>query len=126
MTDRQDSLREAEDRRCAAMLANDLPALDTLIDPRLHFSHANGAVDDKVQYLAKLRGGRIVYLSIDWSDPVIIDLGDTALLTGRMTSRVTVDGAEKTLDNRVLSAWAYSGTWRLVAFQSTPLVAPKT
>lgn len=123
MTDRLKALRDAENARCAAMLANDLPALEGLLDPRLHFSHANGAVDDRKQYLAKLSGGRIVYLSIDWSEITTVDLGDTALLTGRMTSKVTVEGVAKTLDNRVLSVWGWTGVWRLIAFQSTPLPA---
>lgn len=115
----------AEARRCAAMLANDAAALDALLDPRLSFSHATGQVDDKPAYLAKMATGRIEYRAIDWSEEHVIALGDgAALLTGRMTSQVSVEGTEKRLDNRVLAAWAESGdSWRLVAFQSTPLKA---
>lgn len=115
------NLTEAEASRCAAMLANDLSGLDELIDPDLHFSHANGAVDDKSQYLAKMAAGRIVYRSIDWSEQKTTQLGDVGMMTGRMTSVVAVEGQEKRLDNRVLSIWRQTGTWRLLAFQSTPL-----
>ncbi len=125
MTTHIDTLAHAETARCAAMLANDAAALDRLIDPRLHFSHATGAVDDKPQYLAKMAAGRIKYLSIDWSEQTLTDLRGTGLVAGRMTSRVRVDGVEKTLDNRVLAVWAWDNGWRLLAFQSTPLVAPK-
>lgn len=113
----------AERERCGAMLANDAAALDALLDARLSFSHATGAVDDKAAYMAKMAAGRIDYLSIDWSEETVIPLGDgAALLTGRMTSRVRVEGVEKTLDNRVLAGWALGdGGWRIVAFQSTPL-----
>ncbi|MDG2001806.1 MAG: nuclear transport factor 2 family protein [Novosphingobium sp.] len=113
----------AERKRCDAMLANDNEALDALLDERLQFSHATGAVDDKPAYLAKMAAGRIVYTSIDWSEGTVIALGDeAALLTGRMVNSVTVEGAEKQLKNRVITAWAKSdGEWRLVAFQSTPL-----
>ncbi|PXA85477.1 nuclear transport factor 2 family protein [Nostoc sp. 3335mG] len=115
----------AEKRRCVAMLANDTAALDALLDGRLSFSHATGAVDDKAAYMAKMAAGRIDYLAIDWSEETVIPLGyGAALLTGRMTSRVRVEGVEKTLDNRVLSGWALGeGGWRIVAFQSTPLKA---
>ena len=114
---------DAEKRRCAAMLANDTAALDALLDPRLSFSHATGQVDDKPAYMAKMAAGRIDYVSIDWSEDRVIPLAaDAALLTGRMTSNVTVEGTPKRLDNRVLAAWSLSdGTWRIVAFQSTPL-----
>jgi len=113
----------AEKRRCAAMLANDNAALDALLDERLQFSHATGAVDDKAAYLSKMAEGRIAYASIDWSEEMVIPLGaDAALLTGRMMNSVKVEGTEKQLKNRVITAWAKSGgEWRLVAFQSTPL-----
>lgn len=113
----------AEKRRCDAMLANDAATLDAVLDQRLQFSHATGAVDDKPAYLAKMAAGRIEYLSIEWSDESVIKLAETAaLLTGRMRNRVLVDGTEKLLDNRVLSAWSLDGSeWRAVAFQSTPL-----
>ena len=114
---------EAEQRRCAAMLANDVATLDAILDPRLHFSHATGAIDDKGAYLAKMAARRIDYLSIDWSEQTAIPLGNTAaLLTGRMRTRVRVEGIDKVLDNRVLSAWSHDGAeWRAVAFQSTPM-----
>jgi len=115
----------AENQRCAAMMANDLIALDALLDPDLRFSHATGAVDDKSQYLAKLQAGRIQYLAIDWSETHIRPFGEhAALLSGRMRSTVKVEGVEKQLDNRVLAAWTLAGSaWRLAAFQSTPLKA---
>jgi hypothetical protein len=117
----RDAVLEAEARRCAAMLAGDTTALERLLDPRLHFSHASGAVDDKKDYLAKIAAGRIRYVAIDWSEQKVIVLGEAALLAGRMSTLVTVDGVEKRLENRVLTVWGQSAEWRLVAFQSTPL-----
>jgi hypothetical protein len=118
-------LLAAEQRRCAAMLANDASALAALLDDRLQFSHATGAVDDKAAYLAKMAGGRITYIAITWSDERVVPLGSgAALLTGRMLTEVRVEGTDKRLDNRVMSAWALTGdAWRLVAFQSTPIKA---
>lgn len=104
------------------MLAGDTKALDGLLDRRLQFSHANGAVNDKQAYLAKMTTGRISYLAIDWGEPQVTILGDAALLAGRMTTRVRVDGTEKRLENRVLTVWIREGEWRLLAFQSTPIV----
>jgi hypothetical protein len=121
----QAALRAAEQRRCAAMLANDKAALEAVLDPRLQFHHATGAVDDKDAYLAKMAAGRIHYVAIHWDEEQVIDLAENAaLLTGRMTTDVRVDGVDKRLNNRVLTAWSLSdGRWRMVAFQSTPLAA---
>lgn len=115
----------AEKRRCAAMLANDGAALEAVLDPRLHFSHATGAVDDKAAFLAKMAAGRIHYVGIAWSEEKVIGLApDAALLTGRMTTDVRVEGVDKRLNNRVITVWSETGgAWRLVAFQSTPLAA---
>jgi len=117
------TIKAAEEARCAAMLANDNAALDAVLDPRLAFHHSNGAVDNKAALLAKMAVGRIQYVSIDWSEDSVIPLGaDAALLTGRMLTVVRVEGQEKRLDNRVLEGWALDGDgWRLVAFQSTPI-----
>lgn len=117
------AVRAAEQARCAAMLANDAAALDGLLDPRLAFHHSNGAVDDKPAYLAKLAAGRIAYVSIDWDEARVTPLAaGAALLGGRMTTVVRVEGVEKTLANRVLAAWTLGdGAWRMIAFQSTPL-----
>lgn len=113
----------AECRRCDAMIAKDPAALDAALAPDLQFHHATGAVDDKGAFLAKMAAGRIVYAAIAWSDQRVTALGpDSALLTGRMTTDVRVEGTEKRLNNRVMTVWTHlDGAWRLLAFQSTPI-----
>jgi ketosteroid isomerase-like protein len=123
--DIESAVLAAEQRRCEAMLANDSDALAALLDPRLHFSHATGAVDGKGALLAKLAAGRIRYVGIAWSEErVTVLAADAAMLTGRMTTDVRVEGMDKRLNNRVITVWSRDGDgWRLVAFQSTPLAA---
>lgn len=118
------AILEMEQRRCAAMLSNDTRMLEQLLDTRLRFHHATGAVDDKPAYLTKIAAGRIAYVSISWTEELVTELGkDAAVLTGRMATNVRVDGTEKHLDNRVCEVWsAQSGTWKLVVFQSTPVI----
>jgi len=119
------AIKDAEQKRCAAMLANDNVALAALLDPRLQFHHATGAVDDKDAYLAKMAAGRIQYVAIHWSEENVISLGDTAaVLTGRMNTDVRVEGVDKALVNRVTTVWSLNeGAWLMVAFQSTPMAA---
>jgi ketosteroid isomerase-like protein len=121
--DIESAVLAAEQRRCEAMLANDSDALAALLDPRLHFSHATGAVDGKDALLAKLAAGRIRYVGIAWSEErVTVLAADAAMLTGRMTTDVRVEGMDKRLKNRVITVWSRDGDgWRLVAFQSTPI-----
>ena len=118
-------IREAERRRCDAMLGNDNAALDAVLDADLQFCHATGAVDDKAGYLAKMAAGRIKYVGVSWSEETVTPLADgAAILSGRMTTDVEVEGTAKRLENRAITVWRKSaGTWRLVAFQSTPIKA---
>jgi len=112
-----------EKSRCVAMCKNDMQALESLLHKDLYFCHSNGVIDDRAAYLLKMSQGRIVYQSITWQDQIVTLLGDGALLVGRMTSMVSVDGISKRLDNRVIQAWVETdGEWRLRHFQSTPLL----
>ena len=76
---------------------------------RLQFHHATGAVDDKAAFLAKMAAGRIRYAGIAWSEEKVTALADdAALLTGRMTTDVQVEGTDKRLNNRVMTVWRRS------------------
>ena len=121
----ESEIKGAERQRCAAMIANDPAALAQLLDAGLQFHHATGAVDSKDAYMAKMAAGRIQYLGINWSEEVVIALGDSAaVLTGRMNTDVRVEGVDKALINRVTTVWSQNdGTWQLVTFQSTPMAA---
>lgn len=118
-------IKATEMARCAAMLANDNVALAALLDPRLQFHHATGAVDDKGAYMAKMATGRIQYVGINWSEEKVIALGhNAAVLTGRMNTDVRVEGVDKALINRVTAVWCLNdGAWQMLVFQSTPMVA---
>jgi hypothetical protein len=117
------AIKAAEKKRCAAMLANDNIALAALLDPRLQFHHATGAVDDKDAYMAKMAAGRIQYVGINWSEDCVNALADNAaVLTGRMNTNVRVEGVDKALVNRVTTVWSLNdGAWQMVVFQSTPM-----
>lgn len=123
-TDIPNAIKAAEKARCAAMLENDNGVLSALLDPRLQFHHATGVVDAKDAYMAKMAAGRIQYVGISWSEEKVIVLADNAaVLTGRMSTKVRVEGLDKALVNRVATVWSLNdGAWQMVVFQSTPMV----
>lgn len=123
-TDIPNAIKAAEKARCAAMLENDNGVLSALLDPRLQFHHATGVVDAKDAYMAKMAAGRIQYVGISWSEEKVIVLADNAaVLTGRMSTNVRVEGLDKALVNRVATVWSLNDrAWQMVVFQSTPMV----
>ena len=114
----------AEDRRYRAMQDAHLPTLEELCDDALSYAHSSGVRDTKDEYLAKVRSGYYVYLRIDHPVERVEVAGDTAVVVGRMTADITVQGTPKTIDNLALAVWTRaSGDWRLLAYAPTPLPA---
>ena len=49
-------------------------------------------------------------------------VGDTAIVAGRMTADLDVDGVPKTIDNLALAVWTRAaGAWQLLAYAPTSL-----
>jgi hypothetical protein len=112
----------AEDRRYAALLGPDLATLDEVFAEQLTYAHSSGVRDTKPEYLAKIRSGYYVYLRVDHPVERIEVVGDSAIVVGRMTADLIVDGTPKTIDNLALSVWTRAtGDWQLLAFAPTPL-----
>ena len=124
MSDDVAAVLAAEDRRYQAMIDTDLAALDRMLDDRLSYAHSSGARDTKAEYLEKVRSGYYDYLTADHPVERVEVVGDTAMVVGRMTSDLTVQGARKTIDNLALAVWVRAdGGWRLLAYAPTTLPA---
>ena len=114
----------AEDRRYLAMREADLATLDELCADELSYAHSNGVRDTKSEYLGKVRSRFYVYLRVDHPVERVEVVGDTAIVVGRMTADLLVQGAPKTIDNLALAVWTRaSGAWRLLAYAPTALPA---
>ena len=112
----------AEDERYRAMLDADLDTLDRLCADELSYAHSSGVRDTKQQYFAKVRSGYYDYHRIDHPVERVEVLGDTAMVVGRMTADLSVDGTRKTIDNLALAVWVRgAGGWRLLAYAPTRL-----
>jgi ketosteroid isomerase-like protein len=112
----------AEDERYRAMLDADLDTLDRLCADEVSYAHSSGVRDTKQEYFAKVRSGYYVYHRVDHPVERVEVLGDTAIVVGRMTADLSVDGTPKTIDNLCLAVWTRtSDGWRLLAYAPTRL-----
>jgi hypothetical protein len=112
----------AEDRRYDALLGPDLPALERLFHDRLSYAHSSGVRDTKPEYLAKIASGYYDYARLDHPVERVDVVGETVVVSGRMTADLTVEGTPKTIDNLALAVWTReNGEWQLLAYASTPL-----
>ena len=116
-------IEEMEDRRYRAMREGDVAALDALCSSRLLYTHSRGERDDKQSYLDKVRSGIFVYHEIAHPADRILITDGAALVTGRMTARVSVAGEMRHIDNSYLAVWIKeAGAWKFVAYQPTPIL----
>ncbi len=114
----------AEDARYRAMLDGDATALGTLLHDELTYTHSDASRDGKESLLRRIADGALVYREIEHPVERVALVGDTATVAGKMVASILVNGGPKRLDNRVLSVWVREGgTWRLLAFQPTPIPA---
>ena len=119
-SDDVEAVLAAEDRRYRAMTEADLPALEQLLAPELSYAHSSGVRDSRDEYLAKLRSGYYVYRRIEHPVERVAVAGDGAIVVGRMTADVDVDGVPKTIDNLALAVWTRAGgSWQLLGYAST-------
>src|SRR5215217_8474985 len=114
----------AEDCRYQAMIDADLETMDRLCADQVSYAHSSGVRDTKQEYFAKVRSGYYDYHSVDHPVERVEVVGDTAIVVGRMTADLTVQGTRKTIDNLALAVWTKDGgQWRLLAYAPTPLPA---
>ncbi|MGK5114153.1 MULTISPECIES: nuclear transport factor 2 family protein [unclassified Geodermatophilus] len=127
MTGRDDDVAAvlaAEERRYEAMVEGDLDTLEALLAPELSYTHSSGVRDTREEYLGKLRSRYYVYRRAEHPVVRVEVAGDCAVVVGRMTADVDVDGVPKTIDNLALAVWTRAGgPWRLLAYAPTPLPA---
>ena len=113
-----------EDRRYAAMTADDMAALAALTHDDLVYTHSNAVVDTKSSWIDSMKTGRVRYRKVTPSDRRVRLYGDTALVTGRAAVDVEVGGEAKNLKLAYLVAWTRTPQgWKFAAWQSTPVPA---
>jgi Domain of unknown function (DUF4440) len=122
--DEERAVLDLEDRRYQAMIDADLETMDRLCAEELSYAHSSGVRDTKQEYFEKIRSGYYDYHSIDHPVERVEVVGDTAIVVGRMTADLSVQGTPKTIDNLALAVWAKeNGEWRLLAYAPTALPA---
>lgn len=116
-------VRRVDGSRIKAVLAADVDRLERLFADDMVYVHSNGRIDTKSGYLATLRSGALVYVSLQYDPaPQILIAGTTAVATGRATIEVKNKAGQVT--KRVLTTttvYARSGnSWKVVSYQATP------
>ncbi|GAA0255611.1 nuclear transport factor 2 family protein [Cryptosporangium japonicum] len=111
-------LREAVERRAAALAAGDASALEALLHPAFRWTSHRGEVFDRAAYVRANTGGGLVWRQqvIESFDAVVI--GDTGVATLLVTDVVSAG----TFRMPVTQIWVrVAGEWLCLAGHAGPL-----
>ena len=118
----EQDILNAEKAWAAAVVKQEFAKLDGMLAPDLIYAHSTGIIDDKSQYLGKMKAGKQKYNGIEQSNPTIRMYGNSAI--AHSTVRMHGTNAEGPFDNKVMMihVWVKQGSqWKLAGHQTTRL-----
>ena len=115
-------MKDLEDRRFRALEQNDFGALESILADDMQYTHSDGRLESKEEYLKSLRTGHVKYMSIALEGSEVRGYGSTAVVTGRALFRVRHTDGERSQRLRYTDVYVKrKGRWQLVAWQATRL-----
>lgn len=108
--------------RTRAMVAGDVAALERIFAAGATYTHSNGRLETKNEFLDAIRSGARQYKSMVARDVVAREVGGAVILTGKASGEVEVGGKPIGLSLLFTAIYAEtSGRWQLEAYESTTL-----
>lgn len=117
---------EQTEKAClAAMQTGDYSVVENFIADDFILTTPYGATANKALYLDRLRSGRPRPTSVVHDDVRVRVYGDAAIITGRSTGQLMINGIELAVVERYTHVYAKQGDqWRIVAMQMSVGTVP--
>jgi len=111
-----------ETRFSQALVSSDWRAVEQIEADDLLFTNADGAVTRKEDDVNSLRSSDTKFESIDMSDTNVLDLGDVAVVTGKLVEKGRYKASDISGTYRFTDVWARRNSrWQLVRGQEALL-----
>ena len=106
--------------RLAAMMAGDGLALGRILSDDVIFTHSDGRVEAKADYIKNLTAGDTAYKDVKTSDLTARQIAaDVIVLAGGQEMKKKLGPTWSEIKLRFMSVWRNeAGVWRMVAWQS--------
>ena len=115
-------LKVAEKQWAEAFKNRDKETLNRLLDDRFIFTDDEGRVFDKTQYIEAVQAIKVDSYSLD--EPSVRVFGDTGVVAGRLTGKMSIDGKESSGAFRYTDTFVKRlGRWRAVSSQDTRIAS---
>ena len=118
----EDEIRAVDQRWAAAVKGGDTAALERMYTSALIYAHATGKVEDKSQYIERLKSGKQKYSDVIIETTKIVAYGDSAISHSVVRTIGTNDSGPFNDHVMMLHVWVKQrGEWRLAAHQTTKI-----
>ena len=120
----EEAVTKAVEAFRVAQVAADSKAFDALSAPELSYSHSDGRVEDKAQFIANATNGKSKWLSLKYEDPKIRVVGNAAIVRFRWLGEQesVADGKKSNTNLHILMNWQKQGAdWKLLTRSATRL-----
>lgn len=110
----------AHEHRRTATLAGDAAAVGSMMTDDFTFTHPNGVVESKEQFIDALKTGKLKYKTLTDEERQVRVHGDAGIVSG--TCRIVVTASGKEFDVRVLftEVWVKKGNaWQMVLWHAS-------
>lgn len=108
-----------------ALKKNDVTALELILAPEFVSTDADGRLITREQYQARRTSGKVTYTAYTQDDYNVRVIGDVAIVTGRSTIKGTLDGKDRTGQERWTDTFVRrNGRWQAVASHSSRVSTP--
>lgn len=116
----EQQIKKAADEINAAMLKADTSSLENLLADDFTAVHSDGTLFTKAQEIEYVKSGVLKYEAVDVKDLKIRAYGKTAVVTGLVFFKGTINDKSYSGTNRPTRVWVkQSGTWKCVSYQVT-------
>lgn len=121
-TSKQAVLADHEARRMAT-LSGEADELGVMMTEDFTFTHPNGLVESKAQFLDALKTGKLKYETLTYEENQVRIHGDTGIVSG--TAHIVVNASGTIFDVRVVftELWVKKGdAWKMVLWHAANAV----
>ena len=118
----EDEIRAADQRWATAVKGRDTAALERMYTAGLIYAHANGKVEDKSQYIDRLKSGKQKYSDVIIETTKVVGYGDSAVSHSIVRTIGTNDNGPFNDHVMMMHVWVkQGGEWRLAGHQTTKI-----
>ena len=118
----EDEIRQVEKDWAAKVTSGNHAALDQMLDAQLIYAHSTGIIENKSEYMARLRRGLQKYDKIEHQNLTVRIYGNSAVAHSKV--RMTGTSDTRAFDDKLMMMHVWvkqAGKWQLVAHQTTKL-----